>query len=162
MKKFKTLFGTVSLFALFVLLSLACASTKIPTLPQSYEEIVEIPGTKDELYTKANLVFVDIFNSAESVIQFSDKEAGVVKGKYVYDTRLPLKDYVIYTIVEVSVKDGKYRITMTLADVIEKKEFWTGKPMSVTPTDEILAEAGTEWRSLAASFKNRMNKDSSW
>lgn len=166
MKNLKSLFGTVSLFAIFILLSLACASTKnISTLPETYEEIVELSGTKDALYTKANLVFVDIFNNADSVIQFSDKEAGVMKGKYVSALSVGMSEYKIYTTVEVSVKDGKYRISMTLADVVETYNAWTGrntKPHSVSPTDEILTKMSVEWKALAASFKNKMNKDSAW
>ena len=166
MKNLKSLFGTVSLFAIFILLSLACASTKnISTLPETYEEIVDISGTKDALYTKANLVFVDIFNNADSVIQFSDKEAGVMKGKYVSAVSAGVSEYKVYTTVEVSVKEGKYRIAMTLADVIETYNAWTGRntqPRSVSPTDEILKKMDVEWKILTASFKNKMNKDSSW
>lgn len=165
MKKFKTIFATVTLFASFIVLSLACASTKnISTLPESYEEIVEISGSKDSLYTKANLVFVDLFNNADSVLQYSDKEAGVMKGKYVSNISLSTSEYTTYTTVEVSVKDNKYRISMNLSDVVETSNFWTGrnKPHSVSPTDEILSKMDVEWKVLAASFKNKMNKDSSW
>ena len=96
MKKLKTLLSTVTLFASFVLLSLACATTKnVSSLPDSYEEVVEISGSKDTLYTKANLVFVDLFNNAESVLQFSDKEAGVMKGKYVSSISVNMSEYTV-------------------------------------------------------------------
>ncbi len=166
MKKSKTTFATIILFVSFVLLSLACASTQnISTLPAQYEEIVDITGTKDSLYTKANLVFVDLFNNAESVLQFSDKQEGIMKGKYVSNITVGTSDYTVYTTVEVSVKEGKYRINMTLADVVETFNAWTGRntrPHSVAPTDAILTKMNQEWKLLATSFKTKMNKDSSW
>ncbi|WP_107822016.1 DUF4468 domain-containing protein [Mangrovibacterium marinum] len=46
------------------------------------EQVIEVPGTKDELYVKANEWMVRSFNNAKSVIQFQDKEAGKIMGKY--------------------------------------------------------------------------------
>ena len=60
MKNLKTVLGIVSLFSAFIMLSLACATTKDTTLPMKYEEVVDISGSKDAIYTKANLVFVDL------------------------------------------------------------------------------------------------------
>lgn len=166
MKKIKSLFGTISLFMVFILLSLACASTsKVSTLPEQYEEIVDIEGTKDSIYTKANLAFVDLFNNAESVLQFSDKEAGVMKGKYVSSVSVASSEYKVTTTVEVSVKEGKYRIIMTLTDITETYNVWTGRnsiPRQVSPNDDILSKMNLEWKYLAKSFKSKMNKDSSW
>ena len=45
-------------------------------------DTVKPAGSKAELFVKANLWMVDQFKSAKSVIQYSDKEAGVIKGKY--------------------------------------------------------------------------------
>jgi len=59
-----------------------CVTSKV-YIPVVLTEIINVPGTKDENYIKANLWLVDVFISAKSVIQFSDKDAGVIKGKYV-------------------------------------------------------------------------------
>ncbi|MBP5576053.1 MAG: DUF4468 domain-containing protein [Treponema sp.] len=165
MKNLKTVLGIVSLFAAFIMLSLACATTKDATLPMKYEEVVDISGSKDAIYTKANLVFVDLFNSAKSVLQYSDKEAGVMKGKYVSDLSLPTATYEICSIIDVSVKDGKYKIAMTLSDVTETYNLWSlsaGQTRKVAPNDEILAKMNEKWKNLAAEFKLRMNADTSW
>jgi len=69
-----------TILAMIVLLS-SCATTKV-FVPITKTETINVSGTKNENYVKANLWLVDIFNSAKSVIQFSDKEAGVIKGKY--------------------------------------------------------------------------------
>jgi len=50
---------------------------------EPYSEVFEnLPGTKDELFVKANEWMVKTFTSAESVIEYSDKEAGALMGKY--------------------------------------------------------------------------------
>lgn len=151
-----------SMLMLFILLSLACASSKrTGTIPDNYSEIVEISGTKDMLYTNANLVFVDLFNNADSVVQFSDKEAGVMKGKYVSSFSKGLNSYKAYSTVEVSVKEGKYKISLSFADIILVGNGWV-KTTSVPPTDELLTEMNKEWKRLAEAFKTKMNKDFSW
>jgi len=60
-----------------------CVTSKVTYTPIVLTETINVPGTKDENYIKANLWLVDVFISAKSVIQFSDKDAGVIKGKYV-------------------------------------------------------------------------------
>jgi hypothetical protein len=61
----------------------SCATTQVAYTPITLTETATVLGSKNDVYVKANLWLVDIFNSAKSVIQFSDKDAGVVKGKYV-------------------------------------------------------------------------------
>lgn len=51
---------------------------------RTFEKVIEISDkSKDQIYIKANGWFVETFNSAESVIEFQDKEAGKIMGKYV-------------------------------------------------------------------------------
>lgn len=149
----------ISLYGIFILLSLACASTvKTGTYAENYEEIVEVEGTKDNIFTKANLVFVDVFVNADSVIQYSDKEAGVIKGKY-FSTIGSFRLYNVSSIIEVSVKEGKYRIKMSIADVTT--ENW-GQTVSVATNDTILQLISGEWQALAKRFKDGMNENTSW
>lgn len=64
----------------------SCASltlTAVPDAEFTKEKIVENLNTsKNDLYVKSNKWMVDAFNNSESVIQFSDKEAGIFTGKY--------------------------------------------------------------------------------
>lgn len=153
-----------SVFLLMIFLSLACASAgKLTgTVPDNYSEVVEISGSKDSIYTKANLVFVDLFNNAESVIQFSDKEAGVVKGKYgPTSLSMGLDSYRVYSIIQVDAKDGKYRISMTLSD-IKWYNSWNSSWNNLNPTDPILTAMNDEWKKLALVFKEKMNTNTSW
>jgi hypothetical protein len=58
---------------------------KAPEEARRFEKVIDVPGfSKSDLYVKANAWFVETFNSAESVIEFQDKEAGKIMGKYVF------------------------------------------------------------------------------
>ena len=43
---------------------------------------IELKSKKNSNYIKANEWMVETFGNAESVIQFADKEGGIIKGKY--------------------------------------------------------------------------------
>jgi hypothetical protein len=60
-----------------------------------------------ENYIKANEWMVETFNDPGSVIQFTDKESGIVKGKYVM---LNDESNTFYAIITLRVKDNAYRI----------------------------------------------------
>ena|ERR1035437_2484093 len=68
--------------SLTILLLSSCATTQTAFTPITLTETATVIGSKNDVYVKANLWLVDVFNSAKSVIQFSDKDAGVIKGKY--------------------------------------------------------------------------------
>jgi hypothetical protein len=84
----------------------------------------EVPGTKDELYLKSNLWMVSTFKDAKSVIQYSDKAEGILTGKYLLNYIEPssgyspligsysTKEYTLYAIIEIRVKDGKAYISV--------------------------------------------------
>lgn len=81
-----------------------------------YELIDSMPNvTKADLYNKSKVWFVNTFNSAKSVIQMDDKDAGVIMGKGLtgFDAGNimtgPIKQYINYTI-NIKLKDNKYRM----------------------------------------------------
>ncbi len=163
MKRKSSLFVKLPLYCIFILLSLACATTgNTGIYKERYEEIVEMTGSKDSIYTKSNLIFVDVFRHADAVIQYSDKEAGVIKGKYISTINVGLTgSYNVVSIIEVSAKDGKYRISMSIADITTRSS-WDGRMISVAPNDTVLKPLNDEWQNLAACFHEEMLKDSSW
>lgn len=68
-----------------VLLLMSCATVK-PSEVKGMTKVVDVPGvSKDELFVRASSWMVETFNSSKSVTQYSDKEAGIIKGKYVID-----------------------------------------------------------------------------
>lgn len=82
-----------------------------------YDDVI---GTKNDLYLKANTWMVSFFKDAKSIIQHSDKEQGVIIGKYLmkeregYNTNLLILPGLenIYSTINIQVKDNKARISI--------------------------------------------------
>jgi hypothetical protein len=154
MKKAVLLF----LFGLFVL---SCSFDR-PTSPMEmrlFEKIFEIQNTpKNELYIRANAWFVDTFNSAESVIQFQDKEAGKIMGKYKMYILVgqPVSLTVgVTSIITVDVKDNMARLR------IEK--LIIGDNGGDFSTDlEAMQHGREKWEMLAISLEQSLNKSNDW
>ncbi len=66
---------------ILVYLLCGCSMASMVTAPPT-ESIIEVNGTKPELYERANEWMVKIFNNAKSIIQFQDKEEGTIIEKY--------------------------------------------------------------------------------
>lgn len=72
-------------FALFIFSISSCTISK--PIVVSFDEPLtstfeNLNGTKDELFIKANSWATSTFKDAKSVIDFNDKESGVIIGKY--------------------------------------------------------------------------------
>ncbi|MGY6648043.1 DUF4468 domain-containing protein [Wenyingzhuangia sp. IMCC45574] len=110
----KLIKNTTLVTALLMLCS--CAIVKTESNPVS--KVVEVAGeNKNQLYVKANNWMVSVFNNAESVIQFTDKESGTITGKYLLGTIAAASKYgsaqYAYAMIKIQVKDGASRITIT-------------------------------------------------
>jgi len=91
---------------------ISCASSPVPQ--ESKSEIVEVPGkSADNLFALANSWLIDTMNNAKSVIQFSDKSEGIIKGKYADNYQsITGTDYYAQTIITIQVKEGRARIQL--------------------------------------------------
>jgi hypothetical protein len=127
-----------SLILLFgIVLTISCAPTQPVTLiPLEKGVEIDVVGTKDELWVEANLHLVDVMNNPNYVIEFSDKEAGVIKGKYLIDS--PINLYGMVT------TGGTYATFMIKA---------TDNHLSITITDD-----GAYERHKDVSVRNRIAK----
>lgn len=81
-----------------------------------FKVIDSAKATKVELYNYSKIWLANYFNSAQSIIQFDDKESGVIiaKGLIHYEDKGNIDD-MIYNIkfsIEISLKDNKYRIRL--------------------------------------------------
>jgi len=134
------------------------------------QKVIEVPGvSQEELYIRANAWFVKYFNSAESVIEFRDKENGKIIGKYTINYTVGLGDpYRSLQTVIVEVKEARLRITIedpyekymgnaTLISKASKPFNRTGKP---------LAKLRSSWRELVSSLEksivNTVIADDKW
>ena len=135
---------------------------------RSYEEIIEFPGiSKNDLFTKTNAWFVDAFKSADSVIEYSDKEAGTVMGKWIYQYTEGVYSYAVRSTISVDVKDGKVRL-------IFKDPYFKVLSNSLSGTTYVgqefvpqKKEAGVnrtraEWMIMVEDFKNSVSKNTDW
>jgi hypothetical protein len=108
---------------LFTLTMYSCSPALVNfSEDEKFIEIVDVPGPKNELYLKANNWMIETFKDAESVIQHSDKEDGVIIGKYlmhggltpgIYGTTVDTR---VYAIIDIRVKDDRVRLEIKPMD----------------------------------------------
>lgn len=105
------------IFISCIILLMSCLTLKKVTFsPDEFVRVYEnLSGSKNELFLKANDWMVRTFKSAKSVIQLSDKEEGILLGKYILhsDVLVSLGGPVesnIYAIIDIRVKDNKARL----------------------------------------------------
>jgi hypothetical protein len=112
-----------------------------------------LDGTQDELFLKANEWMVSVFNSAKSVVQHSDKQEGVIIGKYLMHT-IPTSntgmygtydDIDVFAVIDIRVRDGKARLQIKPTDY--------SHPNMLPYTKQ---DALDEMNRLAVSFENKI------
>jgi hypothetical protein len=65
---------------------------------KEYSTEINVDKSKDSLFVECNLWVINNFNSAKSVIQYSDKEYGVIAGKYIVTSSEYTQLQAIFTI----------------------------------------------------------------
>ncbi len=156
MKKLLTAIFFVTLFSSCG--TMMAGETAAPELCR-YESIGEIAGlTKDDLYTLVNAWFVETFNSAESVIEYQDKEAGRVMGKYTFSCSDDYYYYEVKQTISVDVQDGRYRFVIndpyikTVGDIFDSSGQKYSGEYSQLNTVNGLEVAQLKWELLEESF----------
>ncbi len=125
-------------------------------------EVIEVPEmTKDSLYILANSWMVDTFVNAESVIEFSDKEAGIIKGKYVM-TGLFEGVYSLDVRSTITIEAREGRVRITISDPYRKYTSAMGSPIYNASYELIRSKSYFEkaclprYQTLIESFKSAM------
>jgi len=113
---------TTIVLSILLLLSGCATFTPITYSDYSSSKEIVIDVDKNEAFVIANSWMVETFNDAESVIQFSDKEAGIIKGKYLMRGTLrtvtglygttSTSDSRVYAIITIQVKEGLTKISI--------------------------------------------------
>jgi hypothetical protein len=68
---------------------------------------------KSELFVNAQSWMITRFNNASSVIHYSDKEEGVILGKYIFISKATTtEDNSVYATIDIRVKDNTARISI--------------------------------------------------
>lgn len=139
------------ILSLVIFISLiSCTSVKDLGYPEPKYKIVNNNKTKENNYIKANEWMVNTFHSAESVVQFSDKEEGIIKGKYLLEGTTNR-----YASITIWVKDNASKINIEAFDNLTSVVSM-GKEYGYT-REEYEADINP----LLESFYNTMLKDSS-
>lgn len=133
---------------------------------RSFEQIIEITGMpKNKIYIKTNSWFVETFNSAESVIEFSDKDAGKIMGKYVFNYSDGVYTYSVKQTVDISIKDDKvrviiknpfYKLTSGMGETYHSAQY------TKLETQKGIDRARKEWSELITSLENYLMSDNEW
>jgi hypothetical protein len=148
----------------------SCATAIISGPAASYEskrfeEIFELPNqSKEDLYVKVNSWMVETFNSAESVIEFSDKEAGKVLGKYTFVFTDKIYFYQVKQNIEISVKENKVKLEIKNPTYRTTMDMRVGFVNSSSPleTQAGIDRAKIEWNTLSESLLAFLRKKSNW
>ncbi len=75
-----------AIFLLITIGAFSCSPWKKVATSPAYSQIVDAPGlSKDELFVGINRWIAYEFATSESVINYADKEAGVISGRYISD-----------------------------------------------------------------------------
>ena len=150
-------------FILLIFLLTSCFTLIETTVPKT-GEIVEVKGTKDELFIKSNLWMVKTFSNRKSVIQLQDKQAGRITGKYLLHGEFGIRSQYgfiqqspdAFALITVIVKDNAAKI------VIEPQGSWksiaNGKHIGYGDKYGYTTErAQGDIKALIDSYRNYLN-----
>lgn len=122
--------------------------------PQQKSKVIEVENSsRQELFVKANIWMVENFNDAKSVVQFSDKQSGVVTGKFlmasiIRGTEVPRDD--VFAIIKINVKDNAAKIEVKSESYINNYNPLAGGESYP------LEQANADIDNLIASFEKSM------
>ena len=155
----------LNIFVLVVAIAfLAVSCTTIsPSEVKGVTKVVEVPGvSKDDLFVRASTWMVDMFNSAKNVIQFSDKDAGVIKGKYIITFPQFLATGECEATITIECKDGKCRIVVDDPYGFRVDDVYSNRIENLT--QEGFDKISTSIRGLCDKFEKyiTINPDVSW
>jgi hypothetical protein len=131
-----------------------------------FEKIIDIPNlSKSEIYIKANAWFVETFNSAESVIEFQDKEAGKIMGKYIYGYTEGVYTQKVRQTISIDIRENKIRFIIN--DPYFKTTSGLGQAYPNASYSPLVTQAGlnkarVEWENLSNSLADYLKSDDSW
>ena len=82
---------------------------------QMVQQVINVPGAStSEVFVRANTAAVDIFVKSDCVIEFTDKDAGIIKGKFLLSqVQVGGLIYDVKASITVEARDGRARITFS-------------------------------------------------
>lgn len=160
---------TLIIIALSMLTVLTACQTPAPPEMLKYQKVIEVPNTsKDELFTRVNVWAVSYFKSAESVIEYSDNEQGIIAGKYVSIIEISLFLHYVKQTIQIYVKDSKVMVVITepmakLNDSSARSMYGTTVSYRPVTTVEAMEVIRKEWNKTVSELEKSLNQEiESW
>lgn len=144
------------------LLLMSCATVK-PSEVKGMTKVVDVPGvSKDELFVRASSWMVETFNSSKSVTQYSDKEAGIIKGKYVIDFPQLTAQGSCDATITIECKDEKCRLIIDDPYDFRVKDIYSTRIVNMTQKgfDTVIGNISYVCESFEKYIKEE--QDTSW
>lgn len=160
----------VVILATTVLILSSCVMTGAKVSPEmrEFSEVINVPNKdKSILYVNVNEWFVNNFNSAESVIEFQDKESGKIMGKYTSSYSEGIHYYMVEQTISIDVKDSKIKLVFSNPRYKITGDALNGNYRGDAVYYPLEAQSGidnarAEWVSVCASLKEFLTKESNW
>lgn len=153
-----------NLFFISVLfLFIGCGTVKMIQIDKPViKTYTDLTDNQDDLFIKANDWMISMFKDASSVIQFNDKQEGVLIGKYLMSGTLNTStlrygnvsaDSRVYAKIDIRVKDNRARIS------IEPMDSWEYDESGVTIYDYSEKDFYKDMDRLTADFEKAIKAD---
>ncbi len=158
--------GIVAVLSTFLYSCASMMGAVAPEEARRYERIIEVPNhTKSDIYVKTNAWFVETFNSAESVIEFQDRESGRIMGKYVFSYNEGVYTHVVRQTISIDCRDNRVRIVIN--DPYYKTtqgmgQYYPNAQYSPLKTQAGIDKAKIRWEGLSNSLEEYLQTDDSW
>ena len=110
-----------------LILILSCGIKQRPVEISPIHKAFNTEGSKEELFVEAANWMTENFTDPRSIIQFKDKEEGMIVGKYLLNPLYKRSGYTVYesggnyAIIRIQTKDGGSKITVAPQNFIEVK-----------------------------------------
>lgn len=146
-------------------------SSELDKKLNNYQRVIEVPDKdKKNLYLDVNEWLVRNFTKSDEVIEFEDKEAGKISGKYVWRTKIQGQNFSsrnrrfdvnIRSTVLVDIKDEKVRVRME--NPLYKGINYPEQGYNEIRREETAKRVLDNWEKVTANLKKALlSKDEEW
>lgn len=133
-----------------------------------YEEVIEVPNTnKAYLFSQIKSALASIYNDVDSVIEYDDKEAGIIMGNGIFHVPQAGSKYVyvgsagdVKHKIKINIKDNKYKIS--IYDLVHTSDASMGDNFGTFTNNVTYGKRFNSWsisksQMVYSSYRNIMN-----
>lgn len=152
-------YAILALAVTFMIVIVGCATPKVvPPEERHVQYIIDAPGkSQAEIYRLCNEWMVKTFKSAEAVIQYQDKEEGIIVGKGQIIMDHPLGPQWVWVTLTLEMKDDRAR--MTFEDMYIEGGMGVRVEMENEPLMELFKSSSNQLRADLESYINKKPED---